>query len=243
MSAITDTALLEQPSDSRDRVWRYMDFAKFVNIAIFQSLYLPRSDMFEDLFEGTYSQATVDKFPKPSSTKADLMTAHYGALLVNLLEAQPKIRKQTFISCWHLSNHESAAMWKLYSASNQAIAIVSTYAKLAKSMPDGSYIGKVEYIDYGDTFIPTGSPLIPFFRKRKSFEHEKEIRVVVQNSCYVADKYGVTVPFQVSEIIDSIFIAPSAPGWYLSTVREFLTRLNLDIVVHQSGLDQKPLGY
>ena len=38
------------------------------------------------------------------------------------------------VSCWHKSDHESEAMWKLYSASGQAIAIESTVGQLRSSL-------------------------------------------------------------------------------------------------------------
>ena len=40
-------------------------------------------------------------------------------------------RDCTAVNCWHINEHESAAMWDLYLKSNEGIAIQSTYQKLA----------------------------------------------------------------------------------------------------------------
>lgn len=233
--------MIDQNIESDEKVWRYMDFVKFMSILVSKTLFFPRSDMFEDSFEGTFSRATVSKFPQSRPSSSELMSAHYGSLLEGILSEQPKIRRRTFISCWHLSEYESAAMWKLYSSSDQSIAIVTRFGELQKLMPSNSTTGKVSYINFNDDFIPIGNPLTPFFRKRMSFEHEKEVRVVIQNSEVDKDVFGICVPFDISETIDAIYISPSAPDWYHSTVNQTLLLAKIDIPVHKSGLDQQPL--
>jgi hypothetical protein len=48
------------------------------------------------------------------------------------------------------------------------------------------FIGKVRYIDYQSTdfsnFIDENNPINRFLHKRKSFEHERELRAVVSSS-------------------------------------------------------------
>jgi len=44
------------------------------------------------------------------------------------------------INCWHMNDHESAAMWKLYLKSDEGIAIQSTYRKLKDAITDDDEI-------------------------------------------------------------------------------------------------------
>jgi hypothetical protein len=48
-----------------------------------------------------------------------------------------------FVSCWHMSEYESDAMWKLYGASNNCVAIRSTFARLKACMPKHAWAGLV----------------------------------------------------------------------------------------------------
>jgi hypothetical protein len=55
-------------------------------------------------------------------------------------------------NCWCLNEHESAALWKLFSTTNYGIAIQSTVERFARSFDyypkHKVVIGEVQYIDY-----------------------------------------------------------------------------------------------
>ena len=51
--------------------------------------------------------------------------------------------KYNAINCWHMNDHESAAMWKLYLKSNEGIAVQSTYETLRDSIIDEEKVRKV----------------------------------------------------------------------------------------------------
>jgi hypothetical protein len=54
------------------------------------------------------------------------------------------------ITCWHKNEFESEAMWKLYAASGDGIAIESTESQLheAISERESLVIGEVRYVDF-----------------------------------------------------------------------------------------------
>ncbi len=97
-------------------------------------------------------------------------------------------REKTFINSWHIQEHQSAAMWNLYARNSDGIAIESTYNKLISSIEDYDEfdinIGTVKYIDYQKNAIPVSHVLSPFLHKRKSFEHEKELRTLIDTTQY-----------------------------------------------------------
>ena len=48
-----------QPKNENIKIWRYMDFTKFVSLISSKSVFFCRSDLFEDPFEGSYSKANL----------------------------------------------------------------------------------------------------------------------------------------------------------------------------------------
>jgi hypothetical protein len=93
-------------------------------------------------------------------------------------------RFNQFASCWQASEHESDALWKLYAPGGARIAIVSTMERIVQSVdltPHAHGIpGQVEHADFDnrDMRRETGRHTIirPGHLKRKSFEHEREVR-------------------------------------------------------------------
>jgi hypothetical protein len=144
---------------------------------------------------------------------------------------------------------ESAAMWNLYARSNEAIAVQSTYRLLRTSLPNKTYVGSVQYIDYENDFIPEDDLLRPFMNKRKSFEHERELRAIVdvdpddENTWVgysVVGAIGRTVPVSLDDLIERIHVAPTSPAWFAELVRNVMYRYGLDKPVVVSSLNEKP---
>lgn len=78
------------------------------------------------------------------------------------------------MNCWHISDYESDAMWKLYLKGEEGIAIQSTYKQLSDSFnnyhENDVFIGVITYIDHEKDVIPWNNAYAPFVRKNKSFE-------------------------------------------------------------------------
>jgi hypothetical protein len=85
-----------------------------------------------------------------------------------------------YLSCWHYSQHESAAMWSLYQRDGYGIAVRSTFRRLTESFKSERliYAGLVKYVDFDTSVIPDDNSYAPYLYKRLSFEHEHEMRAV-----------------------------------------------------------------
>jgi len=145
------------------------------------------------------------------------------------------------ISCWHQNEHESEAMWKLYSASGQGIAIESTDVKLKKAITDtkGLIIDKVRYMDFDNDPIEKGHRHYRLFLKRKSFDHERELRATV---LLPEVGKGVYVPCDLDILISSIHLSPFVPEYFKIVVQALCigkTRI-LRKDIHQSKLFDEP---
>ena len=104
----SDHTSFEPPSNPDIKIWRYMDFTKFVSMLENQGLFFSRADKLGDRFEGTYPKAEFETWMKNSATigvPAGATSAHR-----KIMQA---VRKWTVVNCWHMNDHESAAMWKL----------------------------------------------------------------------------------------------------------------------------------
>lgn len=115
------------------------------------------------------SDKTLSRFKLHSDKNNDLSSWYHA------------FRSSTCVSCWHQSDSDSNAMWKIYSNSGFGVAISTTVSKL-KSILKGPNmtIYFVKYIK-DDNFHKEGNPVSGIFVKRNSFSHEKEIRGVIFN--------------------------------------------------------------
>lgn len=180
-------------------LWRYMDFTKYVSLLSSRGLYFTRADCFDDTFEGAKglkkNKAKWDAFyldyfrsaikNPPEGYKCELSDEEVeqrAQKLLSSLETGGEAHKQrTFISCWHESEHESEAMWRLYSSFlPNAVAVRTSYKNLYVSLgrnPSIS-IGRIQYIDLKKNYAGINDA---FWRKRKSFEHEREVRALLMD--------------------------------------------------------------
>jgi hypothetical protein len=106
------------------------------------------------------------------------------------------------------------------------------------------YVGEVRYINYETDQMPEGNALWPFVHKRKSFEHEQELRVVVvhQNQDLQASSPpGVRVRVDLRQLLERIHVAPESPDWFREVVYTSLERFEVRRDVERSALDATPL--
>ena len=141
-------------------------------------------------------------------------------------------------------------MWDLYAKTNEAVAIETTYQKLKNVLPKKVFLGLVKYIDYESEWLPEGNSFYPFTHKRKSFEHEKEVRAVIQelpsNEKGIEvgkqnNQLGVSVPIALNDLIATIHVAPTAPAWLAELVTEVSIKYDLSATVRKSDLYSEPV--
>ncbi len=186
------------PDADEYKIWRYMDFTKFVSMLARRSLYfvslkkISEQDPFEGLLPDTYftfrSWETVEDIPEserwrltlhPRPGETLLQTIKYGiedfARLVFIF------RKVTYVNCWHINNFDLAAMWSVYASRGSGIAITSSYDFLQASLHSDKvlFAGKIIYSNYSkDTIDTQNNVLAATLRKRQSFDFEREFRIV-----------------------------------------------------------------
>src|SRR5689334_11944226 len=108
MPADTKHEIFRQPPDPSVKIWRYMDFTKYVSLLESSSLWFSRIDQLGDPFEASWTAASDKAFdtmfvPGPGTPQA---VENYRA---HIAKGRKMFRDNTFVSCWHWGNHESAA--------------------------------------------------------------------------------------------------------------------------------------
>jgi len=232
------------PPSQNCTIWRYTDFTKLVNLLENQQLIFPRADQFDDPYEGALSRESVRLL------RADLQRGGIPEKAADMfLQHVPMMREEMFISCWYVSEHESAAMWKLYLQSPEGVAIRSDCDALSAALeraPLKARISMVQYVDYEQVPIPYGNLFFPFVHKRLSFAHENELRAVIWrdedvNKAQIArDAVTVSVDIKPAELIKSIHVSPTAPKWFGRLVEQVLQRYGCSLPVIRSSLYDRP---
>lgn len=247
MPAETDHPVFEAPKDFNVKIWRYMDFTKFVSLIDTNKLFFARSDLLGDPYEGSTSHFNKDS---RSSVYKDLIPPEIlentPEILENMSAFNDQQRQWTFINCWHMNEVESSAMWKVYTQTSEAVAIQSTYQILQNLLPEETYIGVVKYIDYETGWFPESNSMYPYVHKRKSFSYERELRAVIYDMPSNFSEYlgspddGRFVPIDVQNLVQRVYIAPTSPSWFRSLVKNVLSKYDLSIRVVESALDKPP---
>ncbi len=241
--------------ESNMKLWRYMSLSKLLMIFEEKALYFPNADSFEDKFEGSYPVKVMEDIKK--NIKQALGDEDPGKGYENLKKLIVSIKRNTYISCWNKSEHESDAMWKIYSEnSKETVAIQTSYEKIMESI-EKPYKNKitgeyVKYIDYPQENNMTDYLYSQFLYKRKSFSHENEFRFIYKDPKIEIDKNGVgklnfesfeigkNINVNLNTLIESIYISPLAPDWFHSLINKIVKRHSLEIEIKKSTLHDNP---
>ena len=265
-----------KPPEDTDTLWRYMSLEKLVNILKTESLFFTRADKFDDPFEGFIPAEIRDSYKKSARHVAS--NEDVAKLLIKVNEDS---RKYVMCNCWHQNQEESMAMWDKYHMRNSGIAIETTMRGLKNSLLDSRdvFIGEVEYfyntnydVEYKDRLANNESLLnqkwtyFPYFHKRRAFQHEREVRMIIDIEPFVREALDQVIPedasrlskciseiefpdickvgkpfkVDVNELINKVIISPYCDDWITETVESVVHQYGFDFGVNSSILLNDP---
>ncbi len=233
---------VDTPPDDAVALWRYMYFTKFVSMLEDRAIHFAQLSQLaqDDPFEGSLSQPIIEAFAN-AAKREGLSAVDIERRVRTTLGVYGMARTLLYANCWHQNTIESAAMWKLYLQSGEGIAIKSSIGRLKASFAKSDravHIGKVLYMNYDSDVTPTHNVIGLGLLKRSSFEHEREIRALLfENN----GPKGIKVQVEMETLVESIYVAPTAPFWLKSLVDSVVLRYELVIPVLQSALSQRAL--
>lgn len=161
-----------------------------------------------------------------------------------------KCREYIYVSCWHHSNFECSAMWKLYGAEKNSVCIFTSVEKLEQQvihseLLDNIKLEDVNYIDHAKAKFGSNC-LEPFISKSLSFSFEKELRLVAFDSkidlarIEQNEKVGVNIRIRsLSELIDRVVVSPNSDSWFKDCVQKLCNEYGLGIEVKMSSLKRE----
>lgn len=233
--------VFEKPTHKGAKIWRYMDVIKYISLVQTSSLFFCRADFLksEDPFEGTLPRRESEYLSR---------TGNEGVRSY-LIEKMPK---EVYVSCWHLSEIESIAMWKLYSEAEKGIAIQTTFERFTSSLQsinEDIFAGLVQYVDYeNDTFYAHSSHkfsaanvFTAFIHKRNIYSHEKEFRAIYSASG-ADDRNGIGFKIDLRTLVERVVVSPSIPSWVFDLIDNLTKQYVQDLVIEQSVFDAKPFS-
>ena len=233
--------LCDRPARTGARIWRYLDFPKLVSMLEERALFFSRLSAFGDPFEGLYAQANLTRRNRSALVSPGKVPERF--LKNSFLR---HLDRTVIVNCWHLSDRESAAMWRIYGASEGAVCVQSTFGRLQECLPDVD-ICRVRYIDYRVHPVPESHVAMPLLHKRHSFEHERELRafMLLSGRPYLETREaenGYWRSVDLRQLVQRVYVAPQAPRWIADLVVKVLARYRLPVPVLHSAMDDAPLG-
>ncbi len=225
-----DNTNIKLPEDPNTIVWKYLDLSKFLDLLLSQKLFMSRSDKFEDQYEGTFSEPTFEEIKKLAINNPEFLNYYKTH------------REKVAISSWHINEYESFAMWQIFTQNSEGLAIQSTIGRLQEALkPEtnfNQYIGEVNYIDYKKEYIPFDDLFFPFLFKRKSFQYEREVRIISdisESKLKIND--GLKINVDINQLIEKIYIHPKSENWYKKLVIQLVSELGFNFEIEKSDLE------
>ncbi len=215
------------------KIWRYLDFAKLIHLISTKTLHFTRIDQFKDKFEGSYPLKNIKDWEGP------------GYKPVGDFK---NWRKFVCVSCWYESNRESAAMWELYGANRQGVAICSSKQRLKDGLAEPPIISynDIEYIDFINDMADINIPHDVCKYKRIEFESECEFRAALTaipqspgfengfpefgsvDNQEGFPKEGMDIPVNLDVLIEKVVLSPYAENWYRDIITKLARHYGLD---------------
>jgi len=237
-------------------LWRYMDVGRFIALALDRKLYFARLHELDDPWEGARPFGLRKRMVEMVGESGPI----YDYYRIAASEA--------VVSCWHENDRESVAMWRLYTSGSEGVAVKSTVGRFKRSVAQEGRavtIAKVQYIDHGiddDGLAPEIDMLSPIFCKRRSYEHEHEVRAIISipdeverqiaiskippalvgepaASSALGDR-GLAVPVDLSALVERIVASPHFPSWAMAALQQVIHFSGLAVVVEPSDLLNRP---
>ena len=219
-------------------LWRYMDIAKFISMLEQNAIWLARADTFGDKHEGRfphemreYIKKAYENFDKKDDSPIN-----------DVNDFQDFLIKNTFISCWHHNLEENMVMWEIYGKNKNAVAIQTTVEGIWNNVNTSDLSGYAmifKDVIYKNADEIKGLLLYEdcFFRKRKHFSFEKEVRISLDT--YDRDKPtkntpdGYKLPVCLNGMVDKVLVHPDSKAWFLDAVNSIADNYELHVPVER----------
>ncbi len=201
---------LKQPENSRQKLWHYLKYERLLQIINDGFLYFSHITKINDKWEGLLTDKTKEELFRIEYNKYENANTASASI------ADYEEKKDSFyVNCWHMNDHESYLMWKVYG--EKGCAIQTNYERLVTSFGDNPPVINgcvIRYIDYERDSFPIGNVFWSVTYKDLPYRDEKEFRLLywklhLANQNIPVEENGLKVKIDVNMLIDNIYINPS----------------------------------
>lgn len=238
--------IFNKPTDKNEKIWRYINFAKFISLLQKRKLFFSKGVDLPDPFEGATNKTNI------SSRLRD-----YPHIPPDVYKGTMKhmeiIKRYIYVNCWNINEDEANLLWVSY-VKDFGVAIRSTFERLSNCFRTDSdlkiRIGKVKYINYQkiDKFNELVGYLF-FLHKRNIYKYENELRVMTILMEHEKQKIpdedftnkGIYIPVNLDILTEKIVVSPNAESWHIDLVKSIMEEYNFKKNVEQSSLDEVPI--
>jgi len=221
-------------------LWRYMDIAKLVSMLEQNAIWLARADTFGDKHEGRFPVEMREYIDKAYED----FDENDNSPVKDANDFQDYLVKNTFISCWHHNLEENMVMWEIYGRSANAVAIQTTAEDIVRNADPSGLSGRsliFKDVVYKDADEISGVLLYEdcFFRKRRHFSFEKEVRISLDTYSRLNPTKdtppGHKLPAFLSGMINKVIVHPDSPKWFFDAVDSVTKRYELHAPVERGA--------
>jgi len=224
--------------DNDTILWRYMDIAKFISMLKQKAIWLARADTFGDEHEGRFPNEMNEYIEKAYQEFDDSDPSP----VKDANDFQEYLIKNTFISCWHHNLEENMVMWEIYGKSMTAVAIKSTVENIVNNVDPRVLSGHsliFKNVIYKNADEIPGVLLYEdcFFRKRRHFSFEKEVRISLDTYDRARPKKntpsGYILPAILNRMIGKVVVHPDSPKWFFDVVDSVAKKYELLVPIER----------
>jgi hypothetical protein len=206
-------------------------------------LYFAASTQFTDVFEGAAALLPPDFPIDPRYQEMDTEEKVYFGF-----------RCLYKINCWHRSDYESDAMWRLYAAESKGVAICLTpdrlraaikpYCVFPTSQPEDLWGGPVQYRDFLKVRLKPRDRE-RYFSKHQAFAWEREFRLLISlmeadEFCPGVPRSGMKVGVDLDALVERIMLGPKLSKEEMDTIVDHARIAGLGDRVCKSSLLGQP---
>lgn len=206
------SSTLTRPANSLQPLWRYMSASRLQDLLETSEVFLTNLLALEDKYEGALTSRSRESL----ANWVQLQQRCTRTLAYAQADEYQTHRKEFFVNCWHMNDHESYLMWKAYG--DRGYEIQTTFERIQcafENAPAAINGGTVKYIDFERDLTPVGNVFNHVATKDMPYRDEREFRLVFwgvepRNKDIPKLPKGVRVPVDIRMLVRTIYLSPFA---------------------------------
>lgn len=249
--------------DDDTPIWRFMSLSKFLSLLESKSLYFPQVKVLlaRDPFEGKFASnraALAEHIATGlhESSGDPAAVTKFRRIATQILDTSEQMAQHVaYVSCWNISEFESAALWSVYAQESEGIAIRSTVGRIRAALRDSErevMLGRVQYRIGTSDHVHPDNIFRLVYSKRASFSFENELRACVAafpvsatDSAFVDEcrknPPGLLLKCDIGQLIQTVHVAPFSPAWFHGLVEQLVPRYGFGFDVRRSSISDSGL--